>query len=153
MEGRRGERHAAAGVAHQHLGNREIERALHQQRRGAAGDGLAGEVVTVGAQAPDRAEERAGDGVVGALHDGGDLDLARRGGALGRREHTPSGSAPDQLVQGHAGRHSTTAACGASGTDSHLLQGKFGDLGEGGSRHVATVVRDGPGLVDRDGDQ
>ena len=105
-ERRGGEGHAEARVAHHDLGRPEPRQGpLHHRRGGPARDGLGGEVVAVGAQPRQRAEERARARVGGAVDDRGDDGV---GGGGVRGHEAPSGTAADQLLEGHAGRDSTT---------------------------------------------
>jgi hypothetical protein len=79
VEPRGGRRHRRADVADDDLGHPEAERALHDERGGAAGDGVGREVVTV-AREPRHAEEdrsRAHRAVV--VGQGGDLDRGSAG--------------------------------------------------------------------------
>ena len=60
---------------HDDLGDGQGQRSLADQRDGAAGDGLGGEVVPVGPQSGDAEKERSGNDVAGAASQRSDVDV------------------------------------------------------------------------------
>ena len=133
--GGRGERHREARVGDHHLGDGDARHLpLHHRGGGAAGRRLGDVVVTVRSQAGQGAEQGARTRLGGPVDDGGD------------------GTAADQLVEGHAGRDTTTGPRRAYGRILDVLQGELGDLLERRRRDVAAVV-DAGGLVHDHRDQ
>ena len=77
VEARRRRAHRRAHVGDDHLGHPEAERALADQRGGAALDGVGSEVVAVGLEPGHAEEERAGPDVRAAVVQAGDLHVGR----------------------------------------------------------------------------
>jgi len=138
VEARGHRSHRVAAAGHEHFGHRQPDRALDDQRGGAALDGLCGELVAVALKTAHAEEQVSGADHATVVGEPLDRHVGACHGFVAR---VGAGQAGGQLVEPHG-------LIMLPRGDAKVWQRERHDLAERGRRHGAAVDRPGLGFID-----